>query len=402
MLFLVSSISPQGRKGIHFMESISYAELSKKLKRDKIITLDIRELPPYLAYLIPKRGKKISEPEVIEFLENLHLIIKSGIPLHQGIVDMANESENKRFKDMLFDIASEINNGKSLSGAIEPFRGIFSNMIINLVQIGEETGQLELTLHRGATFMKRTLELKKKAKSALIYPSFALFAVTGAMLVWMIYVLPQMTSLFAEMDVELPALTIFMMWLSDFLRNYILFVFIFMALFFTALKISHKKNQKVRFYTDKFFLRVPVIRDVISSFNIAFISEYMRLAIVSGIPIFNALDTIKKNINNEIFKKALSEATDKITQGSQLSSAFSKTGMFSTFMIRMMSIGESSGTLEGQLDIVSNHYYEKVDHFAQNIGKIIEPAVLIFVGGFMALVMAGLMGPMYDLVGSMN
>ena len=162
--------------------------------------------------------------------------------------------------------------------------------------------------------------------------------------------------------------------------------------------MAQKKYQVVRWHIDKYLLKTPVLKTVISSFNIAFISEYLRLAVVSGVPLYEALDTLNKNINNELYKKALQDATRDISKGSQLSSAFSQTKMFSTFTIRMMSVGEASGTLDSQLAIVSEHYYEKVDYFADNIGKIIEPVVLIFVGGFMILVIAGLMGPMYDLV----
>ncbi|MEK6658078.1 MAG: type II secretion system F family protein [Campylobacterota bacterium] len=398
MHFMVTTISLDGRKNVNFMESKSYEDLVKRLQKDKVITLKITMIPHFLSPFVPKAGKKVSPDEIIEMIDSLHLVIKSGLPLYQGIIDLADDTDNKRFKDMLLSIASDINNGKSLSMAFEPYKDIMGTMIINLVQIGEDTGQLELTLKRGASFLRRTVALKKKAKSALIYPSFALFAVTGAMLVWMIYVLPQMTILFKEMDIKLPPLTLFMMALSDFLTNYIAYIFLGIVIFFVLFKIAHKKNERVRWYMDKLLLKIPVIKEIISSFNIAFISEYLKLAIVSGIPIYSALDTLGKNIGNELFKKAVSSATHDISRGSQLSVAFLKTKMFTTFMIRMMGVGESSGTLENQLNLVSEHYYEKVDNYAENIGKIIEPVVLIVVGGFMALVMIGLMGPMYDLI----
>jgi type II secretory pathway component PulF len=167
-------------------------------------------------------------------------------------------------------------------------------------------------------------------------------------------------------------------------------------------KIAHKKYQKVRLYTDKMFLKIPVIKQIISGFNIAFVSEYLRLALVSGVPIFNALQSLTDNLKNEVYKKALKSSTEEVSKGSQISTAFSKTGEFSPFTIRMIGVGESSGSLDSQLDLISEHYYERVNYFAENIGKVIEPVVLIFVGGFMALVVAGLMGPMYDLISQMK
>ncbi len=402
MHFLVLSINKKGQKGVVFLEASGYDDLLQSLDRDMVYPLKIYKIPSFASSAIPSAKTKVSADNVIEMMENLHLVIRAGLPLRQGIIDLAQDSDNKQFKNMLFKIADDVNRGKSLSAAFEAYKDVVGSMILNLIKIGEDTGQLELTLKRGASFLRRITTLKKKAKSALIYPSFAFFAVMGAMLVWMIYVLPQMTELFAEMDVELPALTVAMMNISDFLTNYIGYLIGTTVVFVALFKLAHKKYQKVRWLTDKYMLKIPVIKDVILSFNTAFISEYLRLALVSGIPIFTALDTLSKNIKNELFQKALQEATKDISRGKQLSIAFSNTNLFPLFPIRMMSVGESAGTLETQLDIVSSHYYEKVDNFAENIGKIIEPVVLIIVGGFMAMVMIGLMGPMYDLISNVQ
>ncbi len=402
MLFLVRSLNNQGQSTLDFIEAQSSDKLLSRLDQQQIIALSITNVPSFLAPIFTSGGAKIQQEEVIELMESMYLVIKSGLPLHQGILDLAEDSDNKRFKNMLLQIADDVHRGKSLAVSFEPYKDVVGVMILNLIRIGEETGQLQVTLQRGASFLRRVNALKKKAKSALIYPSFAFFAVMGAMLVWMIYVLPQMTDLFKEMDVELPTLTIVMMSISNFLSNYIGYMILAIIVLIIAFKISHKKFKDVRWHTDKFVLKIPVIKHVVSSFNIAFISEYLRLALVSGVPLFSALDTLKNNINNELFQKALIEASAEVEKGNQLSVAFKKTKLFTPFMLRMMSVGESSGSLDSQLELLSEYYYEKVDYYAENIGKFIEPVVLIIVGGFMALVMVGLMGPMYDLVSNIK
>lgn len=402
MHFIVRSLTSSSKSTIDFIQASDYAELLDTMEDQKIVPLSITKIPLLLSPLVPKGGVKISPDEVIEMMENLHLVIKSGLPLHQGILDLAEDSDNKRFKTMLLQIAGSVSKGKSLSESFEPYKDIVGVMILNLIKIGEETGQLEVTLQRGASFLKRVISLKKKAKSALIYPSFAFSAVMGAMLVWMIYVLPQMTELFEEMDVELPPLTIAMMNISDFLANYIGHLFVGIVAFIIIFKLLHKKYKKVRWHTDRLILKIPIIKHIVSGFNMAFISEYLRLALISGIPVFAAMDTLKKNLANELYQEAMRKSTEDVQKGSQLSLSFAKTEMFTPFMIRMMSVGESAGTLESQLNLVAEHYYEKVDYYADNIGKVIEPVVLIIVGGFMALVMVGLMGPMYDLVSGID
>jgi type II secretory pathway component PulF len=402
MFFYVKAVSLEGEQTSEIVEFQDYDALLQNLDHKGFFPSKIVIIPNFIAPLIPKGGTKIKSDEVVELMENLHLVMKAGLPLHQGLLDIAKDTENKRFRNMLEQIAYDVNNGKSLSDAFSVYESVVGTMILNLIRIGEETGELETTLLRGAEFLKRTTSLKKKAKSALIYPSFAFTAVFGAMLVWMIYVLPQMTELFKEMDVELPAITVFLIELSHFLSNYIGYLLLGFALFIIAFKFAHKKYRKVRKFVDKIVLKIPVIKQIVSGFNIAFTAEYLRLALISGVPIFNALETLNKNINNELFKEALHNATNDVAKGAQLSHAFAKTKIFTPFMLRMMSVGESAGTLDAQLNIISKYYYDRVDFFAENIGKVIEPVILFFVGGFMALIMIGLMGPMYDLVSNMK
>ncbi|QOY53056.1 type II secretion system F family protein [Candidatus Sulfurimonas baltica] len=402
MYYFIQGLNTKGQRSINFAEAKDYKQLVSRLEKQGVLPLNIIELPSFLSFIVPSSGKKILQEEVIELIDNMYLVIKSGLPLHQGIVDLAEDSENARFKNMLLQIADEINAGKSLSEAFKSYEKVIGKMLLNLIRIGEETGQLETTLKRGAAFLKKTMALKKKAKSALIYPSFAFFAVFGAMLVWMIYVVPQMTELFTEMGIKLPPLTLLIMATSDFFTDYISYMVISLVVFIILFKILHAKYKIIRWHTDKLLLKVPVIKHIISGFNIAFIAEYLRLAIVSGVPMYTALEILKETTNNELYKKALIDATADVAGGNQLSEALKKTKLFTPFMLRMISVGESSGSLDTQLELISEFYYSKVDYYAENIGKVIEPVVLIFVGSFMALIMVGLMGPMYDLIGQID
>ena len=402
MYFFVKGINNKGKTEFSFEESDSLKDLEKKLAHNKSVSLNIHPLPEKLTNFIPNIESKPTSEDIIELMDSLHLIIKTGIPLYQGLVDLSEDSNKKGFKNMLLYIADSINSGKSLSQSFEKYEEVVGTIILNLIRIGEDTGQLEKTLEKASLFLKKTTSLKKKAKSALIYPTFAFFAVTVAMLTWMLYVLPQMTELFEGMDMDLPPLTLFIIAVSDFLDAYIWYLGTAIFGAFVLFKVAHKKSEEVRYYTDKLILKIPIIKEIVSGFNIAFISEYIYLALISGVPITETLETLVSNLENIPFRRALNEAKNDVLQGKQMSVAFSKTGIFSPFSIRMMGVGESAGSLDSQLKMISSHYYDRVDYFAENIGKVIEPVVLIFVGGFMALVIAGLMGPMYDLISNVQ
>jgi len=398
MHFFVKIITKEGKTGYTLVASPDFASLDRKLKADGVVPLNITPLPAFISKILPDFRKKVKPDEVVEILESLHLIIKSGIPLYDGLKDFAKESDNKSTRAMLYDIADSINRGNSLSHAFEPYKKIVGPVILNLIKIGEDTGQLETTLKRAAEFTSRVIALKKKAKGALIYPAFSFVAVFGAMLVWMIYVLPQLLGLFKSMGVKLPPLTKAIIAVSDFLSAYILYIIAAIIIFIIIFRIAHKRYKKVRLFTDKVVLKIPIIKEIVKGFNIAFITQYLRLALVSGVPIFNALKSLTTNLTNEVFKDALESSTKLVSQGHQISTSFAKTGVFSPFTTRMINVGESAGSLDAQLNIISDHYYERVNYFAENISKVIEPVVMIMVGGFMAIVVAGLMGPLYDLI----
>jgi len=400
--FFVRFIDHQGQNQYTVIETEDYNTLLDNLEQQQHIPLSIIEIPPLLSSLTRFRKIAISQEEIIELMENMHLIIKSGLPLHQGLIDLAEDHSNKDLKNMLFHIANDIHTGKSLSMAFEPYEHIIGSIILNFIRIGEETAQLQSTLQSSASFLQRIVTLKKKAKSALIYPLFAFFAVMGVMLIWIIYVLPQMTELFQDMDIPLPTSTLLIMDISDYLSAYIIYLLAGFIVSIVIFKILNKKFQKMRLYTNYAILKIPIVKHVISGFNIAFISEYMHLALISGIPFQETLHTLKENVNNEVFKESLASVLEKVKSGNQLSSAFAQENLFTPFMLRMMRVGESSGTLESQFEHISDYYYKKVDYYADNIGKFIEPVVLIIVGGFMAFIMVGLMGPMYDLIETLN
>ncbi|WP_200762737.1 type II secretion system F family protein [Nitrosophilus alvini] len=399
MIYLISKIDSLGKKSVVFEAAENIEKAIRKIEREGAVAVDIKELPSFLSpieYFLNK--KRVKTEEIIEILENLHLVIKSGMPIQDGLKDMAKEAENPDLKEILQEISYSVEEGKSLSHALEKYEKYFSHIIISLVRIGEQTGELEDTLKKGAEFLKRIDTLKKKAKQAMIYPSFALTAITAALLVWLMYVLPKIITVFEEMKIELPPITKAIMWVSDFLNNNFLYIAFAVLVTVLIVKSAIKKFPKIRRAFDAALLKIPVISQFIRYFNIAFFSEYIRLAIISGLPIFDALQSMQKNIKNSIFKEKIEEAIEKIKSGQSISNAFSQTDIYPPFTVRMIAVGEETGALDEQLKYISGYYYAKVDYMAENVSKFIEPVVIIFVGAFMAIIMLGLMGPVYDLI----
>ncbi len=404
MLYYIEAIDPEGKKIRKTVQISDDTNLLQLLEFLNLIPIKIKKLPKYYEYLqkVNIFKRKIKRQEVIEILDNLHLIIKSGLPLNVGLLDLAQDAENPAIKDMLLDIALKIQSGMSLSESVKEYQNIFSAVVVSLFKIGEETGNLDKTLKDAADHLRRIEDLKAKAKQALIYPAFAFFSILGAMIFWLVYVLPKIIDAFKDFNIELPITTIILLKMSDFTQKYLLHLIIFIIIFSVILRILRGKNNKIRYYTDYILLKLPVFGIIVTNFNYAFFAEYIRLMISAGLPLIQALNIMENSINNFVFKTAIKHAKEKVELGESLSQVLKEENIFSSLIIRMISVGEQTGGLEDQLNYIASYYYAKVEYISQNIAKMIEPIIIGVLGAFMLLIVLGLIGPIYDLISNIS
>ncbi len=398
-IYLIEAVDTTGKKIKRIFETEDETQLLSILEYAGITPIKIKKLPRYFKYLNYKKFfYRIKTQEVIELLENLHLIVKSGLPINNALIDLAEDTENPAIKDMLTDISFKIRAGEVLSKAMEKYKNVFSEVVISLIKIGEETGNLDKTLKDAAEHLKKLVELKSKTKQALIYPAFAFFSTLGAMIFWLVYVLPKIITAFKGFGIELPITTKILIAVSDFVKSYILLIFFIIVISIIFINILRAKNKKFRYQFDRLVLKLPVLGIIIINFNYAFFAEYIRLMITSGLPLYHSLQIMEKAIKNYVFKTSIYNVHELITIGKPFSEALKEQNLFSPLIIRMISIGEQTGNLDEQLNYISKYYYEKVDYISQNIAKMIEPIVIGLIGGFMLLIMLGLIGPIYQLI----
>jgi type II secretory pathway component PulF len=399
--YSIEAVDREGNVIKKVIEVESEIDIKDLLQRDGLFLVDYKPTSDFIVKLKkinPFKRKKIKAIEIVELFENLHLMIKAGVPVSVAINDLSKEMQNKHLKFILEDIYKIITSGGSLYEGFSKYKNVFGDVILTLVKVGEETGGLEKVLKDAATYLKRIEDIKAKTKQALIYPSFTFVAVLGSMIFWMVYVLPKMLEAFQNFNIDLPITTRILIWMSEFTRKYIVFIIIFIVLFFVALKILRKNNREIKFHTDRILLRFPVIGIILTYFNYAFISEYMMLMVKAGVNLSRILEVLGNSLGNDVFKRGVINARNLIIGGESLSEAFRKQNLYSPMIIRMLDVGENTGQLEEQLSYISNYYYEKVDYISQNIAKMIEPLLISFVGIFMLIIILGLMGPIYNLI----
>jgi len=220
----------------------------------------------------------------------------------------------------------------------------------------------------------------------------------AGLIFWFYYVVPKILSLFTEMDVTLPSLTIFLLKISEFIQNHFLSMVLGLALAIFIVVTAYKENRKVKRTTDALLLKLPLSSTIISASTMAFITEYFSLLIKAGIDILQSMTILKESIKNEIYREKLGEVRESLARGEGIADSFRSVLIFPLFVIRMINVGELSGTLPEQLSYIAEDYRNKLTVLVATIGKMIEPIVLVVAGAMFAIIIAGLFLPIYDLV----
>lgn len=341
--------------------------------------------------------RRIKRKPIIEFSKNLSLMMKAGVPIIAGLQDIAETLEQKNFKEVIVAITKNIEMGLSFSAAVAAHSFVLPDIFVRLVAIGEETGALEKSLQDVADHLQRVDDLVAAIQRALIYPVFALLATGGALIFWMAFVLPQLKDAFIGMGVELPALTVLLMSSSQVVKNNLgLGIMILMALCLAVPFL--RKIRTARYYIDLLMIRLPILRLIIHNKLIALFAEQLRILLVAGITIDRALEVIADVIGNEVFRTAVLDALENVKAGNMVADSLKKYNIFPPMVIRMISIGETSGSLDAQLAYLAEHYLKLLDDIAEKFGKMLEPIMIIVIGLIFLCIIAGILLPIYDLI----
>lgn len=342
--------------------------------------------------------QKLKRAAQAELLSNISLMIKSGVNLTNALEEASSGAEIPEIGDDIYEMISMIQSGAVFSEAAISFPHIFPPTIIHLIKIGEETGKLDQMLDNAANHLKNIEKIVSDTKQALMYPAFVFLAMLILVFFWFYYVIPQILNLFKEMDVTLPAITLFLLGLSDFIRSNI-FIIIALIIATPIVFVAARKNfQPFKTVTDKLLIKLPIAGTIITASSLAYISEYLSLLLNSGIDILNSLTILHQSVGNELYKNKILDIKEGILKGHGVTESFTETEIFPSFVTRMIGVGELSGTLTEQLDHIAEEYRNRLSVLVSSIGKALEPIVLLVAGALFIVIIAGLLLPIYDLI----
>ena len=340
---------------------------------------------------------KVSLVEKVTFIKNLAVMLKSGFPVSRALHVLSEQSANSTFTKALADVASQVEAGQTLADAMARYPKIFSNLFTNVVKVGEISGNLEQTLFGLATQLKKDHDLIRKTKGAMIYPAIVLFAMFLVSVVMFTFVLPKLTSLFDEFEVELPVLTRAILALVGFMKSYGLFILL-AAIAGVAGLVASLRYPSVRFVLDGLALRAPIVGQVAKYTNLARLCRTLASLLRSGMPILESIRVTGEALGNSRYRAAINEAEKLIRSGTQLSATLRNyPKLFTSLLVSMVTVGEESGTVDAVLEEVAEFYEAEVDQTVSNLSSVLEPALMLIVGIGVAILALGLIMPIYSI-----
>lgn len=340
--------------------------------------------------------------EKMIFARNLSVMIASGLTISRSVQNLSTQTKNKRFKNVLTDIFNQVQSGKSFSESLAAHPSIFNELFVNMVKVGETGGNLEDVLKIVASQMEKDHELISKVRGAMMYPAVIVMAMIGIGIIMMTYILPKLLGVFADMEVELPATTKFIIALTNFMSSNKIAVGVILAGLIIFLKIflgTRIGKKALSFFT----LSFPMIKMISIKINCARFSRIYSSLLQSGVPIIEALRISSNTLSNYYYREALKNGIDKIQKGITLSKVLSTyPKIFPAMIIQMLEVGEETGKVENVLLKLSEFYEEEVEQVTKNLSSIIEPLLMILIGGAVGFFAVSMLQPMYSLMDSIK
>ncbi|PIT99863.1 MAG: type II secretion system F family protein [Bdellovibrionales bacterium CG10_big_fil_rev_8_21_14_0_10_45_34] len=381
------------------IDASSDVEARVKLRAQSLIPVKVVQKGENAAKgAVIKSSGKVKPKDLQVFTRQFATLINSGVAAVQALQILANNSRSPVLKAATTKIRIDVESGKPLADAMMSFPNIFDDLYINLVRAGQEAGLLDTILNRLAAYIEKSVKLVGKIKGAMVYPvaiiGVAVLVVTGIMT----FVIPKFEEMFKGTGRDLPLLTQYVIQFSHLLRDY--WYAIFGGLFAVIVGVGqYRKTKEGKIFFDQYMLKVPLIGDIIFKGGIARFSRTLSTLISSGVTLLDALDISSRVVGNFILEQSVLKAKAMVQEGKTLQFAFTKIGIFPDMVINMMAVGEQTGDLPGMLGKVADFYEEEVETAVGTLTSMMEPILMVVLGGIIAFIVIAMYLPIFDLAG---
>ncbi len=395
--FTYTAIGKDGKRESSTVEAASLIAAGHVLKAEGLMPLSLDELKESSFDDFLANFQRVPLKQKIVFIEDLQIMMKSGIAAPRALKIIAKQTKHKKFRKVLDDLAAGVESGKSLHEVMERYPKVFSRIFISMVKVGEISGNLEKALDYLGVQLEREADLKSKTKGAMIYPAVIVSAMVIIGILMAIFVLPKLTGIFKDFNTDLPLATRMIIGFSDFMAGNSVLVLVMLVgiIFGTGYFLRTEVGGQ---FMDLVLLRFPMISPIIKKINLARGARVLSSMLGSGIAIVEGLQISSESVGNVYYQRVLAEASSQVKLGKPLTAVLEKhPKLFPEIVVQMLQVGEETGTTETILGQLAIHYETEVDDTMKNLSSIIEPLLLLVIGGVVGVLAVALIGPIYNI-----
>ena len=387
----------QGKLIAGRIESASSISAEKQIEELKLIPLSVEEAASFSWGDFLPVFQTISKKDVIVFSRQLATLYQSGVPLTKSLDSLIEFARNKKFKEILAEVKQDVESGQTLSKSFARHPKVFSEIYVNMVEVGETSGLLYDILVRLALLMEKDMAVKAKVKSATFYPKIVVSAIIIAVVILVGFVIPKFAMLYKSFNVPLPLETRILVAISNFFVSYWYIVLIASAALFAGVKF-YLNSSAGRLWWDEHKLKIPIFGSIFYKSMMSQFTRIFGLLFQSGLPVNRAFELIRNAVNNKFFTNKIDEIQSDVTRGESITNSFKNSKIFSGIIIQMVSVGEETGHIDEMLGKVADYFDEDLDHQLSMLQASIEPVLLTIIFGMVLFLALAIYLPIIDVI----
>ena len=388
-----SGINQHGKKISGVEQATNHVQLKIKLAKQNIFPLKITPSFKFTAWSY----QKIKTKHITNFIEQLTVLINANTPIIKALTIISQDEQNPKIKNLVINCKNSISEGKSFHQTLQQYPQYFTELICSLINVGEQSGTLDIMLQELTNHLKKTEFQKRKIIKALIYPTSILCTTFIVTIILLIFVIPQFETMFNNFGAKLPSYTQLIINLSGFLQaTWKIFLATIISIII-CIKTIHHHSIKFRQFLDKLILNIPFVKTILTYAIISRLTKTLSLTLKSGVPLLTAINISGATISNWQYKFAIQNTIKLIANGKTLNSALHEQNLFPNKVIQLIALGEETGILDSMLEKISTNYNEELNSLTDNLNNLLEPVIMLILGVLVVGLVIGMYLPIFRL-----
>jgi type IV pilus assembly protein PilC len=386
------------RKGS--MEAESEDAVNQRLRAQQLQPTKVKKKAKALNIQI---GTGVGPKDIVTFTRLFATMIDAGLPIVQCLDILQGQTDNKLFANVLRDVKSAVEQGSTFSDALRRHPKVFDHLYVNLVQAGEVGGILDTILNRLAVYIEKAMKLRRQVRGAMVYPSIVIVVFIGVLSILLLFVIPGFQNMFKDFGSkdELPALTRMVMSVSNAFVGNLLWIFLGVTAVIAGVTYTYRTPRGKKLI-HRLLLRLPVVGPVLRKIAVARFTRTLGTLLSSGVPILDALEIVAKTAGNVVVEEAIMYSRQKIAEGKNMAQPLMETNVFPPMVVQMVGVGEQTGALDAMLSKIADFYEEEVDVAVAALTSLIEPALMVGIGGTVGVVLIAMYLPIFSIAGKIK